>query len=488
MNFSNCFHPIITKNIYTDERLVVSCRKCPACRERHQLEWVTRLRYECSLSPYVLFFTLTYDEDCVPFIRTYKAYGTVWLSSAVYRGCDDSVIGSISSDDVDFGDFAYNNGFTEDDVEFVARRSKIRIVFHQDIITFIKNLKQKFNYNYGEKLRYFICEEYGSKRFRPHYHGLLFAKNKESAKFMYQSLVSCWPFGIVDASFAKNGAFGYVAKYVSGSFDYPKIYDYKEFRCKSFASKRPPLGMPEFSSKEFREILFDETRKIELISNRRFESVSFWRSLENGCFPRCEKFSELSFDDRIGLYIKALPYFKKSIEFGLSGLNVKAILKLFFLGDEESVSKELRSYAVSYHFLKVCYLLGLDVYQYAHIIDDYYSSRSLFYLKEFYMFQESICKIPYLRKYLINLYPLSFADMCTKEYGFLPNYKRNLCIYFGLDYDSYLDSHGLFDVNLFNSTLKYDFSPMYKKWTSEVSNRVFDNSKTKLLNSYYFNL
>lgn len=483
MKFSSCFYPQIVKNVYTDERLVVSCRHCPACLERAQLEMISRIKYEISLSPFVLFFTLTYDEVSVPYVKVYKAYGTTWISSAVYRG-DDVPVYTPDCDDIDFDDYAISHDFDEKDIAFVAKRDKIRVILHSDVMTFIKNFKQKFFYNYGEKIKYFICEEYGSKRLRPHYHGLLFCRSKESAKFLYKNLLSCWPFGLVNASFARNGAVGYVAKYLNSFSHYPKIYGYKIFRPKTFASRRPPIGMPEIGSKEFRQILFDETRQIELIDFGKVASVSFWRSLENGCFPRCEKFSELTFDDRVRSYLRALPFFKEKISFGLSPLKSAKLFLSLNDYSERDMHKDVRALSVSLKFLTVCYEYGIDVYEYARIIDNYYSKRSLAYLREFYKFQEYISSFSSLRKYLINLYPICFNDLVATDSSFLPSRDKYVLSYFGLDYDSFVGVNGVFDRHLFIEQISYNFSKLYDNWCREVSQRNFDNSKTKILNDY----
>ncbi|ETN80369.1 hypothetical protein NECAME_18023 [Necator americanus] len=106
------------------EKVPVPCGRCPPCKRRRVDSWVFRLLQEELQHENASFVTLTYDTRFVPISK---------------------------------------NGFmTLDRGEFPRYMKRLRKLVP------------------GRKLKYYMCGEYGSQRFRPHYHAIIFGVPQDS--------------------------------------------------------------------------------------------------------------------------------------------------------------------------------------------------------------------------------------------------------------------------------------------------------------------
>lgn len=96
------------------------CGRCPPCTSARSATWAFRLQQEDKIAISSHFITLTYDNIHVP--RTSSGFNTL---------------------------------------------SK------RDVQLFLKRLRKRCSKR-GLSLRYYLCGEYGSKNFRPHYHAIIF--------------------------------------------------------------------------------------------------------------------------------------------------------------------------------------------------------------------------------------------------------------------------------------------------------------------------
>jgi len=119
---TKCITPFHVKDKFTGEYIPVPCSKCPPCKKRRTSGWSFRLVKEGERSQSALFVTLTYNTDSVPIT---------------------------------------SNGFMNLD--------------KADVQKFMKRLRKLSK----EKLKYYVCGEYGTKRMRPHYHLIIFNADKE---------------------------------------------------------------------------------------------------------------------------------------------------------------------------------------------------------------------------------------------------------------------------------------------------------------------
>lgn len=207
-----CYHPIIgyraqeknkngkrpivfkLREGFCDMPVIIPCGQCVGCRLEKSRQWATRCVHEASLYSKNCFLTLTFNDDNLPKDRSVR-------------------------------------------IEHMQR--------------FLHDLRQKFP---NDKIRYFLCGEYGDEFQRPHYHVILFNFDfsdkvfwKRSAEFpLYTSsiLSRLWPYGysvIGDVSFESAA---YVARYVMKKINGDKADEHYNGREPEFCSMslRPGIG------------------------------------------------------------------------------------------------------------------------------------------------------------------------------------------------------------------------------------------------------
>lgn len=155
------------KSLYQERFVRFPCGKCVGCHLDYSRSWAVRCSHEASLYSCNCFVTLTYDDDHIPFNRSFD-------------------------------------------------KSHVPL--------FMKRLRRRF----GEGIRYYGCAEYGSKLGRPHYHLCLFNfdfedkvvfkvrkfKDKRYSLYVSDVLRDLWPYGFsTSASFSFKTA-AYTARYV----------------------------------------------------------------------------------------------------------------------------------------------------------------------------------------------------------------------------------------------------------------------------------
>lgn len=170
-----CYHPISLKSPYSNVYIDVPCGKCAGCRKDLQNSWFVRFIEENKKLP-CRFITLTYDEEHIPY--------------------------HIDNDDV---------------IHYDVDKAQLQ--------KFFKRMRKKNTF------KYFCVSEYGGKFQRPHYHLLLFSKERIDIE-------KYWKYGFVYDLPAKRGGFKYVTKYLLKGSNVP------EGSNPNFAimSKRPAIG------------------------------------------------------------------------------------------------------------------------------------------------------------------------------------------------------------------------------------------------------
>ena len=157
----SCIQPIRIKTIKkADEngmerletaRHVVPCGKCPQCRQRRANAWIFRLLKEERIHKTALFVTLTYDSDHVPITP-----------------------------------------------------KKFMTLDKRDCQLFMKRLRK----NTGRKtIKYYLCGEYGSTTFRPHYHAIMY-------DVTHEEIDAAWQLGGIYVGQVTGQSIGYTTKYM----------------------------------------------------------------------------------------------------------------------------------------------------------------------------------------------------------------------------------------------------------------------------------
>lgn len=187
-----CLHPITIRNPNwgtakqtNDDMLYIKvpCGRCIACQNNRRSSWVLRNRYENLNSESSIFVTLTYDDENVP----------------------------------------------------LTKKQELTLDY-EDVKKFMKRLRKKFP---DSSLKYFLCGEYGSHTFRPHYHAIIYNlplldNGKDFVEYYNKILADTWGLGHVTSSVVTDARIGYITKYIIKSDDDRKKYQETEI-------KRPKL-------------------------------------------------------------------------------------------------------------------------------------------------------------------------------------------------------------------------------------------------------
>lgn len=186
-----CYHPLrayqlADGSVVFSERsaaivrnLTLPCGRCIGCRLEYARQWSVRCMHEASLyAPNNAFITLTYSEENLP-----------------YRAM------------LDYSHFQ----------RFMKR-------FRRDV---------------NQKLRFFMCGEYGPDNLRPHFHALIFNWRFPDRLLWKASLSGCdlyrsaqlerlWPYGFSTVGDATYQSAGYIARYCIKKFTGPQARKHYE--------------------------------------------------------------------------------------------------------------------------------------------------------------------------------------------------------------------------------------------------------------------
>lgn len=178
----------------SSEWQLIPCGECTECRINHTREWAARCVCESMTHEHNWFLTLTYDEEHVPGINR--------ETGEIFHG---------------FGMYEVHDG------EF----KQVMTLEPDDFTTFKESLNKKLRRAGKEPIRYYMCGEYGSTTFRPHYHVIAFNLELQESEmeFMFvnkehQPIYKCqwledlWGKGIVRIGAVTWNSAAYVARYI----------------------------------------------------------------------------------------------------------------------------------------------------------------------------------------------------------------------------------------------------------------------------------
>lgn len=165
----------------------VPCGQCSVCRTKRINSWKFRLKQQDKVSKSCIFVTLTYDTQFVP----------------------------ISS-----------NGFMNLNPDHLTKFFKLLRIRQERLDDLPKN---------WEKIKYYACGEYGTRKYRPHYHIILFNV------YSFALIQECWKYGKIDLQTdAKEGSFAYTAGYISKPHRIPMHKN--DDRVKEFSRMSKGIG------------------------------------------------------------------------------------------------------------------------------------------------------------------------------------------------------------------------------------------------------
>lgn len=181
----------------------VPCGKCVNCIKRRRMEWCFRMEQELVNSKCSYFVTFTYDPENVP----YDSYGNMILLDTTLNAKKNfrKVKGLPVIKDKYLNKMKMKElGFVDRSIQGFFKRLRINSERYKEVTKecFYNGLDMK-----KDKLRFYVCGEYGEHFFRPHYHAIIF---NASEKLIRDN----WKFGNVDISKASKGSIAYCTKYM----------------------------------------------------------------------------------------------------------------------------------------------------------------------------------------------------------------------------------------------------------------------------------
>lgn len=157
----------------------IPCGKCVGCRLDYSKSWADRCLMELKYHKHSYFLTLTYDDEHLNYVELFNNDGVIYERPTLVK---------------------------------------------EDFTKFMKRLRFQYSLDHDNKLRFFMCGEYGGKTLRPHYHAIIFGLEIPDLKVYKQSSIGdtyytsewlnkVWQKGFVVIGEANEQSCGYVARY-----------------------------------------------------------------------------------------------------------------------------------------------------------------------------------------------------------------------------------------------------------------------------------
>lgn len=268
---SHCENPMVVRNRFTGEDILVGCGHCAYCVSRQSSINSIRIAKSATKWKYCYFVTLTYDNEHMPLISlttqemisgeiVYSDDGLRYSSDTEFkymplraavaqRPAFSSEYQTIFCKQVN-GTIPFNRETKrKEPIEFTSTAvpadllrlvskttpetpfnvpddmAVLPILNYYDCQNYVKRLRINLNrLGCNEKIHFYAAGEYGPVHFRPHFHLLLFGNTQEFSETVRQAHVKSWTFGRSDIQLATGGASSYVASYISANSMLPVFY------------------------------------------------------------------------------------------------------------------------------------------------------------------------------------------------------------------------------------------------------------------------
>lgn len=226
-HLTDCLHKKSVINPYTGDVILVPCGQCAACYYADSVKKELKCYSQEAISKYAYFVTLSYKNKFIPrycmFPKPLSSDGDKLLVR--YKSIPRHFAGLSQKDDFE-GFFVCDRQYYIDycaqadlsiDGKYPFDSNTYSYISHIDMQLFLKRLRRylfKFTHSYESISLYFVGE-YGPKRFRSHWHLLLFFDSDQIASHLGVALHNCWKFGNIDYSQSRKDATSYVAGYTN---------------------------------------------------------------------------------------------------------------------------------------------------------------------------------------------------------------------------------------------------------------------------------
>lgn len=368
-----CVNPVLVRQ--NGRWYAHACGKCFMCLDKKAKIWRARITQEFKDNRFALFFTLTYDNNHVPFARPAEdapcyilddakgfkfpdSYQTSYSEkvSVDYADCG-RVIPALSGFDVvnSFGvasrldvqkflkrfryylnslllrharlkfydklfSFTYWLGYNPKLQDFESWLDDLddeEYSLYSEIYQYYKKIYEKEKAKAKQVVRYFICSEYGSHTFRPHYHGFFWFDDEKAYEYATRCIYKAWKMcrkGNINVQPADSGTASYVTTYVTSFTDLPKVLQSKFARPFCLASKGPAIGYKSYSPEKVQRLYLERTifRTDETVTKQGKQTVVYPVPPSVVCryFPKCFEYGTLSDVDKLRVYTRFIKYKK----------------------------------------------------------------------------------------------------------------------------------------------------------------------------------
>lgn len=357
-----CVHKKIIRNKYGRE-IVVNCGHCPACLQEKALNRTNRI---CNHIPdddslTTLFITLTYKNDCVPYIlrsslNDSSSDDMLFQDEGQFKAGDwvrqldvfrDSIIPR-SRESLTSSPRTYLTSFLipavsyDDSTKvFPALRgqedtNKIGICYYKDIQDFFKRLRINLQRDgYSFPLSFYSCSEYGPTTIRPHFHALLFVPTS-AVEAIKTAVVQAWPYAdscrTYDNIKIARKAAAYVSSYVNCSSSVPNLFrfinslrphhSYSHGFGVGRSHLRPQAILDCYRRRDFRQDVLITRRGVPSVESMLFPKYALCRF-----FRKFKGYSRLSSDEIVSVCRRPRYYLERFAErLSLSSSDIHSIV------------------------------------------------------------------------------------------------------------------------------------------------------------------
>lgn len=492
--FAKCEHPKKIRNPYTGEYLVVPCGHCKVCLLNKNNRYAFQCELESLAHKYTYFVTLTYDNSSLPCTDVYedtdfipKQTDSPLTKKFIFADSKTGEIIDTQIETVPFIQRLQNK---------VAMNGKIPYVNKYDVQKFLKRLRKRISVYTSEKIRYYVCAEYGPVHFRPHYHLILWFDSEKVANFLWYNVRKSWSLGRIDCQPVKSSASDYVASYINSTCLIPEIFKHGAFRPFNLHSTRLGQAILGRERDKIYELDFERFVNRSLVINGKFKDFNVWTSYYAYFFPKCKGFAT-STDDQL---YRVYTIFERSVRTFYNGVFDESVQTVM------DVAKTIYSYfkGLAYGFISPK-LREYDNYTVEFfrelIAPDFFSCLKQTYAVNSYVAEESEKNL-IQSIYSVLLKSRHFLEFCCN--GSTDYYLRMEIIRKIKDFYSYLDYSRLtqwyesqqlwFDSDLFSDDdLPFFYDNLdadkqlsecliYQLFIAEKKRMFVDKTKHKLLN------
>lgn len=464
MLLNHCKHQHVIYNRFIKDYVSVPCRHCISCKYVAGSDLVNRARYEELNYKHSLFITLTYDNCHLP-----KMCPQDYFEEIFDFYTDELLVSPSEASKI---------------VSKICCKPYIGYLSRYDVQCFLKRFRINFERFFDETLdfKYIIVGEYGTRKYRPHYHAVFFFNDSRFLTNHHQLLSKAWQNGYVYSVFPKGGCVEYCTKYITFDCHLPAIYKWEPFKAFKITSHKSAVGVLQSSGENFRKFFFDGVSEFDFPGKKDFKSIKVPTQNETYYFPIFAYSRNLS----SGLRNK---YYKIYETLSGIGYTKKDFVNLF-CESEQSLAESL--WYKSKRIYNVISQFDLSYKVYDYFYDQYYYKRDITKLNDYFRF---IQDFELDRRYLLSLYHSQFGSWCSHflKWSYWPFDSYELLVSLGYKPPYHYNRFSDKSIKLWNDFL-YDvesFSP--NNCPSQIE--YFDNMKSfykhdyslRDLNSVYIN-